>query len=221
VAAVLVVGCIEGEERPALDEVVPRACEDNLAPDTVFTLEAYMKLEVQDRVRANPPRFSLAGPTGTIAVSVDVGEYGELTLTPDQPLPAAADFLLQLDDPGALATEDVFLETTFPVAYTTRDQVRIRNVRATGGNVYISFTQPIDPATVPTSVFSSAGGTAMYIQEPQNVVYFTHARDTGTVRITINTNLRTLAGLPVFTAQQELDVDSEYTLPADPACYAP
>jgi hypothetical protein len=213
-------GCIEGEERDSVHNIEPRVCETGLRTDQAFVIDGSYKLERQQRLQTDPPRFELDGPTGTIAIAVIAGEYGEMTLVPDAPLPPDSDFTLRLVDPGAL--DDAYIPPMFPARYSTRTETTIRTYRATYRNIFVSFSQPLDAATVTGAVSvqrsgAPASAAVEYVDAPGHVVHVT-VYDDAEVDVLFGPSLRTKAGSAIFEAQSTIRVDPAYTLPAQNGC---
>lgn len=213
----LVAGCIEGPEREALHDVSPRQCETGLAADTTFVISSNIE---SAKLAADPPRFVLDG-TPAIELSTAVGEFGELTLTPTQPLPADSDMMLRLADPGYLAS--TLIPEWLPTRYTTRNAPAIRSFRSIEGRVFVSFSQRLDAATVPTATSVRQGmapvsAEATYLDSPGHVVWIETTKNVGLADIAFAPSLRTDRGDALFSAERTVQVDLAYTVPADDGC---
>ena len=213
-------GCIEGPEGDSVYHVDPRACETGLRPDQAFVLDGQYELERQERLKTDPPRFVLDGPTGPIEMAVINGDYGQLTLIPDVPLPPDADLSLRLVDPGALAGAYI-PPTLFPSTYSTRSATSIRTFRAIDGHIFVSFSQPLDAATM-SAVHVQRGTTPIsatveYLEAPGHVVHI-YVSDQAALDVVFDPSLRTKAGAVVFETPTSVGVDPSYTVPAQNGC---
>jgi hypothetical protein len=212
--------CIEGPEPDAVHNIEPRSCETGLAADQTFVLGGEYDLDRQQRLATNPPRFALDTPTGVIELDTTVGAYGEVTAVPREPLPPDADLTLRLVDPGALA--GAFMPPLFPVHYSTRSETAIRTFRAVEGNAFVSFSQPLDAATVEAAVLvqrgtTPIGATVQYLDAPGHVVHVLVA-DQATLEILFTPSLKTKTGASVFDAVAAVQLDPSYTAPATNGC---
>src|SRR5262245_9964304 len=134
----LLTGCIEGPEPEHLNQVTPHVCETGVAANSTFVVSSNIP---SAKLAADPPRFVLEGAQ-TIELATAVGDFGELTLTPQQPLPADADLTLRIADPGYL--ENTTLPGWLPARYSTRNAPTIRTYRAIEGRIFVSFSQRLD-----------------------------------------------------------------------------
>lgn len=218
----LLAGCIEGPEPDSVYNVTPRTCETGVAPDQTFEITGMYELARQARLREDPPRFAIDSSAGRIDVETTVGEYGTMTLTPQQLLPADDDLVLRLLAPGALDGAQI-PPGVFPATYSTRSTTTIRSYRAIDSRLFISFSQALDPASVAGAVTVTGIGAptlveAMYLDAPGHVVYVLVSGANGPVDVTFGTALRTSAGAPVFDAAHSLQLDPTYTVPAANGC---
>jgi hypothetical protein len=202
-------GCIEGEEPDAVHNITPRACETGLASDQAFVISGSYELDRQERLRMEPPEFLLDGTT-PIALTTEVGAYGELTLRPLQPLPPGEDFQLRMVEPGALA--GVALPGLFPAAYSTRDVTELRSHRAIDGNIFLSFSRALSPAMASAISVNGAAVTSppTYLDAPGHVVHLRVSSAATTVDVSI--------APPALPAVQSVRVDATYTPPAANGC---
>ncbi len=223
--AILILGltaCIEGPERDAVREITPQPCETAIAADQQFVINGSYGQDTLTRLHANPPQFELDTPTTSIALDASIGDYGELTLRPQQPLPDQEDVTLSLVSPGALA--DVYITPSlFPAPYSTRDNTVLRSYRAIDGNIFVSFSQELDAATLASSVSVRRNGAGIlsevsYLEGPQHVVFVRVSDLTGPVEVVFNPNLRIRGGAPVFSAEYMLQLDPAYTVPPADSC---
>lgn len=220
--SILLAACIEGPEPDAVHNVTPRTCETGIAPDETFEITGMYERARQSRLGEDPPRFAIESSAGRIDVETAVGEYGTLTLTPQQLLPADDDLVLRMLAPGAL--EGAYIPpSVFPATYSTRSTTTIRSYRAIDNRLFISFSQPLDPTSVPGAVTVTGIGAptiveSMYLDAPGHVVYVLVAGAHGPLDVTFGTSLRTRAGAPVFDAVQSLQLDPSYTVPAPNGC---
>jgi hypothetical protein len=206
-------GCIEGPEEDSVYNIEPRTCETGIAADQSFVLTGDYSLERQNSLATDPPRFALDTPSGVIELDTTVGPYGVVTAVPREPLPADADIMLQLVSPGALG--GVYMPPLFPVRYSTRSTTSIRTYRSIDGNVFVSFSQPLDAATVEGAVHVARGttpisATVQYLDAPGHVVHVRVA-DQAPLEIGFLTSLKTKTGAPVFDTFATLTVDPTYT----------
>ncbi len=213
-------GCIEGPEGDSVYHIDPRACETGLRADQAFVLEGRYELARQERLKTEPPRFVLDAPMGVIEMAVIQGDYGQLTLIPDVPLPPDADLSLRLVDPGALAGAYI-PPTLFPATYSTRTATSIRTFRAIDGHIFVSFSQPLDAATM-SAVHVQRGTTPIsatveYIDAPGHVVHL-YVTDDAELDVVFDPSLRTKAGAVVFETVASVRVDPSYTLPEQNGC---
>lgn len=214
--------CIEGPEPDAVRDITPQPCETAIAADQQFVITGSYGADTLSRLHANPPQFELETPTISISLDTSIGDYGELTLRPQQPLPDQEDVTLRVVSPGALA--DVYITPDlFPAPYSTRDSTVIRSYRAIERNIYVSFSQELDAATLVSSVSVRRNGAGMisevsYLEGPQHVVFVRVFELSGPVDVVFNANLRTRAGAPVFSAEYMLQIDPAYTLPPMDSC---
>jgi hypothetical protein len=210
-------GCIEGPEAEALHDITPRQCETGLAADATFVISSNIP---STKLAADPPRFVLQGAQ-TIELSTTVGEFGELTLTPLQPLPADTDLMLRVADPGYL--ESTMIPGWLPTRYTTRNAPAIRSFRSIEGRVFVSFSQRLDAATVPTATSVRQGtapvsAEATYLDAPGHVVWVETTKNVGLADIAFAPSLRTDRGDALFSVERTVQVDLAYTVPADDGC---
>lgn len=221
-AIVVLAGCIEGPEPDSVDNLTPRQCETGLAADQTFTITGRYELARQQRLVDDPPRFALDGPTGVIGLTTTVGAYGEMTLVPEQPLPANADLSLRMTALGAL--DGVYITPgLFPLAYSTRASTVIRSYRAVDNNIFISFSQPLDAATVDGAILVKRGtnpvtAAVQYLDAPGHVVHVQLYDQGGAVDVQVTPALRTELGTQVFEVTQSVQLDPSYTVPADNGC---
>lgn len=218
----LLAGCIEGPEPDRVHNVTPRTCETGIAADQTFEVTGMYELARQSRLRDDPPRFAIESSAGAIEVVTTVDEYGTLTLTPQQLLPTDDDLVLRMLAPGALDGAHI-PPGVFPATYSTRSTTTIRTYRAIDNRLFISFSQPLDPASVAGAVTVTGIGAptiveSMYLDAPGHVVYVLVTGANGPVDVTFGTSLRTKAGAPVFDAVQSLQMDPSYTVPAANGC---
>ena len=210
-------GCIEGPEPEHLDQVTPRVCETGVAANGPFVISSNIP---SAKLAADPPRFVLEGAQ-TVELSTAVGQFGELTLTPLQPLPADADLMLRIADPGYLA--ETTLPAWLPARYSTRNAPAIRSYRAIEGRIFVSFSQRLDAATVPTATTVREGAApvsaeATYLDAPGHVVWIELHKNTGVVDVAFGPSLRTDAGDAVFNIESTVKLDVAYTQPASDGC---
>ena len=221
-AIVVLAGCIEGPEPDSVYNVTPHQCETGLAADQTFTITGDYELERQQRLVDDPPRFELDSPIGAIALTTTVGAYGEITLQPQQPLPADAELSLRMTYLGAL--DDVYIAPgLFPVRYSTHASTVLRNYRAIDNNIFLSFSQPLDATTVQGNIVVQRGtapvtATVQYLDAPGHVVHVLLYDQGGVAEVRIEPALRTELGAPVVEVTQSVFVDPKYTVPADNGC---
>jgi hypothetical protein len=212
--------CIEGPEPDRVYNIEPRSCETGLSADQTFVLTGEYDLDRQQRLATNPPRFALDTPTGVIDLDTSVGAYGEVTAVPREPLPPDADLVLRLVDLGAL--EGAFVPPLFPVHYSTRTTTEIRTYRAVEGNAFISFSQPLDAASVEAAVLVQRGttpiaATVQYLDAPGHVVHV-RVDDQEPLDILFLTSLTTKSGGAVFDTFATVQVDPTYTVKPSNGC---
>ena len=222
VAVVVLVGCVEQPERETIDDLTPRPCETGLVSDQTITITGRYELARQQRLINNPPRFELDSPRGVIAITTLVDAYGELTLQPQQALPADADLALRMTELGALDGV-YFPPDLFPIAYSTRAATVIRNYRAIDNNIFVSFSQPLDAATVTSAVLvqresAPVNVAVQYLDSPGHIVYVQLFDQGGPVDVQFTTALHTKLGAQVFQAVSSVQIDPSYTLPAKNGC---
>ncbi|MBA3453680.1 MAG: hypothetical protein H0T42_11365, partial [Deltaproteobacteria bacterium] len=170
---VALTACIEGPERDRIETITPQPCETAIATDQQFVITGSYEQDGLTRLHADPPQFELATPTTSIALDTSIGEFGELTLRPQQPLPDEQDVTLRLVSPGGLA--DVYMTSDLlPAPYSTRDSTVIRSYRAVNQNIFVSFSQALDAATLASSVSVRRNGAGLisevsYLEGPQHV----------------------------------------------------
>lgn len=214
-------GCflaIEGPEPEAISKIEPRTCETGLTADQRFTVLSNIDAE---KLLAAPPRFVLDAGDQMIDVETTVGEFGTLTLTPAQLLPADTDLMLRLVEPGMLASTSI--PAWMPARYTTRNAPDIRSYRAIEQRVFVSFTQRLDALTVAAAVTARNARTlvvsdATYLDAPGRVVWVELHGATNPVDIVFGTGLRTDRGDAVFDVERIVQVDPAYTLPPHDGC---
>jgi len=214
-----VAGCIEGPEAKALHHIEPAACDTGLAANQQFVLSSNFE---EQTLLDDPPRFVLeVGGAAVIELDTTVGPFGELTLTPRQPLPADSELTLKLVDEGALAGS--FMPVWLPGRYSTRNAPAIRSYRAIEQRVYVSFTQRLAADTVTNAVTASHAGApvrseAMYLDAAGHVIWI-ELHDAGNpVDLSFWPALRTDRGDAVFPEVQTIQLDPAYTLPASDGC---
>jgi hypothetical protein len=213
-------GCIEGPEADRVYNIEPRSCETGIATDQTFVLSGDYGLERQDRLVTDPPRFALDTPAGVIELDTTVGAYGVVTAMPREPLPADADMTLQLVAPGAL--DGALIPGLFPARYSTRATTQIRTYRSIDGNVFVSFTQALDAASVQAAVrvergTTPIGATVQYLDSPGHVVHVL-VTDEAPLDVVFEPSLRTKAGGAVFDASAVIQIDPTYTVPVANGC---
>jgi hypothetical protein len=214
------VGCIEGPEPDAVYNIEPRSCETGLAAAQTFVLTGDYGLDRQQRLATDPPRFALDTPSGVIDLDTTVGEYGAVTAVPRGPLPPDSDLTLRLVSPGALAGANI--PALFPARYSTRTTTEIRTYRSVDGNAFVSFSQPLDAATVEASVHVARGTTPIsaevqYLDAPGHVVHV-RVQNSEPLEIGFLTSLKTKAGAQVFDTFATISVDPTYMVPASNGC---
>jgi hypothetical protein len=211
-------GCIEGKQRPSIDNVTPRACESALAPDTRFTLLAHYDSAFHGDIERDLPRFELEIAGARLAMDTVVTPDFAIEMVPRAPLPADTDLALHLLDRGAFA--DAYITAgLFPATYTTREAPRVRNYRAVDGHVFVSFSQPLDAETVAVTVTrdgAPVSAATQYLAAADHVVHV-QITDHGQrpVQIVFDPALQTRSGAPV---QATVELSPAYTLPADNGC---
>lgn len=212
--------CIEGPERDSVYNIEPRICETGIANDQTFVLDGRYGLDRQQRLVSDPPRFLLETPTGPIELDTSIGEYGVITAVPRGPIPSDADVALKLVAPGALV--DAYIPPIFPAHYSTRKSTSIRSYRSVDGNVFVSFSQPLDAATVQAAVHvqrgtTPIGATVQYLESPGHVVHV-KVLDQAVLDVVFQPSLKTKTGAAVFDTSTIVQLDPTYTLPPSNGC---
>jgi hypothetical protein len=220
VAAVLT-GCIEGpESKNAIWDISPRPCETAVAADQAFVLS--VGADNFALLAHDPPQFEIETPDGTIGMEATVGPPGQLTLRPLAPLPPA-DFVLELVNPGALGPDLRRGSDLFPAQYSGRAESVIRSYRGAFNEAFISFSTPLDPASVASAVTVRVVGLPVsvrteYIEGPGHIVRVTVLDDARPVDITFGTSLRASDGAVVFDAPRTIRVDPVSQVPEYNGC---
>jgi hypothetical protein len=218
----LLAGCIEGPEPESVNHVTPRPCETGITSNQLFTVIGDWRVARQERLAADPPRFALESALGIIDLTTTVGEFSELTLEPQQPLPPDTQLTLRMVQAGAL--EGVVMSPgLFPVPYSTRSATEIRSYRAIDNTIFISFSQALDPTTLASSVSvrsstTTATATAEYLDAPGHVVHVELYDLLDVVEIEFGPELRTQTGSQVFAVATSVRLDPAYTVPVENGC---
>jgi len=216
----LLTACIEGPERDSVYNIEPRVCETGIANDQTFVIDGRYGLARQQRLVTDPPAFLLETPTGPIELDTTVGDDGVMTLVPRGPIPSDADLTLKLVAPGALV--DAYIPPIFPAHYSTRKSTSIRSYRSVDGNVFVSFSQPLDAATVEAAVHVQRGTTPIgapvqYLDAPGHVVHI-RVTDQAPLDVVFQPSLKTRTGAAVFDTSEIVQLDPTYTVPPSNGC---
>lgn len=208
-ALILVGGCIEGPEPLVLHQHLPVACETGLASATVFrfTLDGDNLLEYEEKLRANPPVFRLQTESGdelSHTLSID---FPTIELRPDQLLPADTRFDVSVVDLAALSKVHI-PDQFFPLSYSTQNETRVRSWVVNEGTMFVSFSQPLDPASVAFGAFESSVPieSFQWLPNSENTLHLQFATQSGPAELSLQPSLRTPDGLPVFEVAEQIAV---------------
>jgi hypothetical protein len=218
VTLLALVGCIEGPEIESVLDLTPRGCETGIATAQTFVLDGNFERETIARLSREPPTFTLESVTESIPVETTVGELGVITVRPVAPLPPDTDVELHLRSRNGLG--DVRIpDGMFPAPFSTRTATAIRAHVASSGRIQISFSQSLDPASVPGSVvFPSAGLPAAYHASPAHEIEVNAPAGTSPIDITFATTLRTSLGAQVFATDHVLRIDPTFEIAQPAGC---
>lgn len=189
--------CSESEEGPYLSPLEPFPCEDNLDSRPIFTIPYSFDRATLNAVKADLPVFELTGPDRVEAIAIELVESVGLQISASSVLLPDRDFVLDLVDRGGLGP-DTDVPAMFPARFSTRNVARIRVVVAKAGRVTISFTQALDPASVPGNVIvPGSTRTAQYFDTDFHQVYVETADTEQPITVSFGPDLRTASGLLV------------------------